>query len=114
MELLDNLTPLLVAVLGAGGIVGGIVALMKLRPEAGQIVVNAAQDALIVQSGVLEALLAENRRLIEKVAAVERENTDLLAKMTQMATELHDLKLQVAANYAADHPDRWRDTRPSD
>jgi threonine dehydratase len=92
----STLAPLVVAVLGVGGFVGGIVALIKLRPETGQIVVNAAQDALIVQSGVLQALHDENTRLNARVIALE--------------AEIRALKAQVLANYAEDHPDRWRRT----
>lgn len=46
-------------VLGGGGIAAGVVALIKVRPEAGQVVVTAAQGALVVQSGVIDELKEE-------------------------------------------------------
>src|SRR5215204_5532071 len=94
METIGDLVPLIVAVLGVGGFIGGVVALVKLRPETGQIVVNAAQDALIVQSGVLQAL--------------HDENTRLNARIVNLEAEIAMLKAQVLANYAEDHPDRWK------
>lgn len=63
--------------LGSGGFLAGIYALLKLRPEAGQITVTAAQGALIVQTGVLESLREEIDRLREDIqelrTSLERE-----------------------------------------
>ena len=84
MEELRAITPLLVALLGAGGIIGGLVALMKLRPEAGQIVVTAAQGALIVQGGVIKSLEEENKRLRDRVEALEAETTGLHAEIADL------------------------------
>lgn len=55
--------PGIIAGIGSGGIVASVVALLKVRPEAGQIVVTAAQGALIVQSGVIEELRKELDRV---------------------------------------------------
>ena len=63
--------PLIVTILSAGGLAGAVVALLKLRPESGAIVVTAAQGALIVQSGVIDALQEENKRLRDRVGALE-------------------------------------------
>lgn len=68
-----QLIPVLVAALGGGGLVGAVVALFKLRPESGAIVVTAAQGALVVQSSVLNELHKENERLRNRVSTLERE-----------------------------------------
>ena len=60
---------LLVALLGAGGVTGAVVALFKARPEAGQISVSAAQGAVIVQTGVIEEL---RQARVDDRAEVER------------------------------------------
>ncbi len=46
---------LIVAVLGGGG----LVALFRARPEGSKILVDAAQGAVIVQSGVIDSLRAD-------------------------------------------------------
>lgn len=79
--MLHDIIPIVVAVLGSGGLLGGIYALLKLRPEAGQIVVTAAQGALIVQSGVIDSLRAENDRLRQRVDQLESEVRSLRQEM---------------------------------
>jgi len=70
---LSDLLPFLVAVIGGSGLIGGVIALLKLRPEAGQIIVTAAQGAVIVQTGVIDSLREENERLRHRVDALEAE-----------------------------------------
>lgn len=71
--MLRDLAPIILAVLGGGGIFGGIYALLKLRPEAGQITVVAAQGAVVVQQGVIETLRDEIRRHMHRIEALEAE-----------------------------------------
>ena len=71
--MLDPLT-IVIAIAGSGGACGGLYALLKLRPEAGQITVSAAQGAVIVQSGVIENLQKEIVRLSEHHTQLEMEN----------------------------------------
>lgn len=59
--------PAAVAILGGGGVVGAIVAFIKVRPEAGNISVQASQGALIVQTGVIENLNKEIARANQKI-----------------------------------------------
>jgi hypothetical protein len=58
---------ILAAVFGGGG----IFALLKIRPEAGQISVSAAQGAVIVQTGVIDTLRSELGRTTNELAKVE-------------------------------------------
>lgn len=53
---MNEWVPVISALLGVSGICGGIYALLKVRPEAGQIVVSAAQGAVVVQTTVIENL----------------------------------------------------------
>lgn len=56
-----DLTTLLVALMG-GGFLSGCVALLKFKPERDVVVVSAAQGAVVVQSGVIDALQEELAR----------------------------------------------------
>jgi len=67
----------LLAVLLGGGFLSGIYMLLKLRPEAGQITVTAAQGAVIVQTGVIDTLKAELDRAQHRLQALEAEQTKI-------------------------------------
>ena len=68
--------PGIISSLIGGGLAASYVALYKVKPEAGQIVVTAAQGALVVQTGVIENLRKELKRVQEeadqKIATLER------------------------------------------
>jgi chromosome segregation ATPase len=51
-----NTATWILAALGSTGLAGAVVALLKLRPESTHILVNAAQGAVIVQTGVIDDL----------------------------------------------------------
>lgn len=70
---LANLAVLVTAIVGAGGLGGLIVALLKVRPEAGQIVVTAAQGAVIVQEKTLERLDHDMDDLRARMKDIEEE-----------------------------------------
>lgn len=53
------LIPLLIGLVGGGGVVGMITALIKVRPEAQQIIVTTAQGALLIATGVIDELKEE-------------------------------------------------------
>jgi hypothetical protein len=55
MDTATLLTGLATLILG-GGFVGGIVALVKLKPEGDQILVNSAKDVVLIQAGALDTL----------------------------------------------------------
>lgn len=65
----EYLPYILSSILGSG-FLSAIYMLLKLRPEAGQITVTAAQGAVIVQTGVIENLRIEMERLREELAEV--------------------------------------------
>lgn len=79
-----NVTAILVALIGSGGIIGSVIAFFKLRPEVGQIVVTAAQGALIVQTGVLESLRDELARVKAIIRSMELENDECRARLTAL------------------------------
>lgn len=67
-------------IVGLGG-GGTIVALLRVSADKGKVVIEAAQGAVIVQSSVIDELLAELKRMSVKVADLERENDDLRARV---------------------------------
>lgn len=82
-----DITPILVAVLG-GGFVTGLVALLRFRVDKDAVVVSAAQGAVVVQSGVIDALQEELARARKdrddertRVLLLEEENRTLKAKL---------------------------------
>lgn len=82
----------LIVAIGSGGLIGGIVALYKMRPEAGQITVSAAQGALIVQTGVIDTLRFEIKRLTEHVDALEKENENCSQRLRAMSERVDSLE----------------------
>lgn len=62
---LSELAPYIVALTAAGGLAGGITALLRVRPESGKLVVEAAEGAVVVQSGVITSLREELEKLRE-------------------------------------------------
>lgn len=87
--------PYIVTVLLSGGFLGGIYALLKLRPEAGQIVVTAAQGALIVQSGVIDSLREELAATREDNAQLREENVKLRNRVSALERRLSTLDREV-------------------
>lgn len=90
-------TPLLTGIISfvfGGGLVTAIIALYKVKPEAGQIVVTAAQGALLVQTGVLENLQKEITRLGEEVESLKSK----LNERDQQILVLQNLILSMKGN----------------
>lgn len=93
--MMHDLVSLFVALLGAGGLVGAVVALVKLRPESGQIVVTAAQGALVVQSGVIESLRNQNAHQQARIDDLQMENNQLRMRVGTLERELHSLRDEI-------------------
>lgn len=85
-------TGLVALIVGLGG-GGGLAALIKLRPERGRIVIDAAQGAVVVQATVIDDLQDELARVKAELAA-EREARQ--AERAEYQRELTDLRSRVA------------------
>lgn len=57
---------IIVAILGSGGVIAGLVAFFKLRTDNARTTVGAAEGAVIVQSGVITSLREEIARIREE------------------------------------------------
>ena len=88
--------PVIIAVVGSGGIIGAIVAFLKVRPEAGQIAVTAAGDALVVQSGVITTLRDENTQLRSRLENLESKVV-LMMDLRERVEELEDERKKLRA-----------------
>lgn len=88
----QSVVNIIIAVVGSGGFLGGIYALLKLRPEAGQITVTAAQGAILVQTGVIDTLREELIRVRAELHAVEKENEALRAANKELRDKLLELE----------------------
>jgi predicted RNase H-like nuclease (RuvC/YqgF family) len=93
---LADYVPIIIAVVGSGGIVGAIVAFLKVRPEAGQIAVTAAGDALVVQSGVITTLREENSQLRLRLENLESK-VALMMDLRERVEELEDERKKLRA-----------------
>lgn len=89
-----QLISVVLGLLGSGGFLAGIYALLKLRPEAGQITVTAAQGAVIVQSGVIDSLRQELNRLSDELedmrmelGLARKENGQLRTRIKMLETK---------------------------
>ena len=91
----SSLTNVIVGLLGGGGLLGGLYALLKLRPEAGQITVTAAQGAVIVQTGVIENLKKEIGRLADHLAEVEMEGASREVELENCTRTITNLNQQI-------------------
>lgn len=82
-----NTATIIVGIIGivfGGGVASAIVALIKVRPEAGQILVTTAQGAVIVQTGVIESLRQEIARLGEEMSELREQNDRLRARVRDL------------------------------
>ena len=87
----DSWIPVIIALIGTGGIGGAIVAFLKVRPEAGQIAVTASQGALVVQTGVIDTLNKENVNLRNRLENLESK-VGMLGDLKERIEVLEDEK----------------------
>ena len=88
-----NLTAVIVALMG-GGFITGLIALLKYKPEKDAIVVSAAKGAVVVQSGVIDALQEELDRARADSALARKEIQEV---RNEFREEVVSLKLELAA-----------------
>lgn len=120
-DTLDHLTPLIIALVSAGGIFGGIVALLRVRPESGKLVVEAAEGAVIVQSGVIESLREELGELSERLDTAREDLDAELERRERCETRLDECDVVLdelrrrleRAEAAVEGVDRPADAPPS-
>ena len=82
-------------VVGTGGITGALYALLKWRPEAGQITVTAAQGAIVVQTGVIENLRKELSRVESDLEEERKTNLDLRYQVAGYKQQVVELTIQL-------------------
>lgn len=85
--------PLASVILG-GGFLGGIVLLLKVRPEAGSVAVMASEKVVVLQMGTitrLEEELGELRSLAHEVHALRDKQASLQRQFDQVVSEKADL-----------------------
>lgn len=85
----ETAVAVVIAVLGSGGLIGGIVALMRVRPESGRMIVEAAEGAVVVQSGVITELRTD---LAEVREEAEREREDCNRKLAACGERIDRLE----------------------
>lgn len=68
---MKDLIPTIIQALFSAGGLGAIYLLLKLRPEAGQITVTAAQGVVLMQSNVIDDLRKENKEFKEELKKME-------------------------------------------
>jgi hypothetical protein len=91
----DILLPIVVGLIGSGGGAAAVATLYKLRPEAGQILITAAQGALVVQTGVLTSLKTEVDRLDDELKEERVENAKLGLELKEVRKENVSLRLEL-------------------
>lgn len=87
-------TQVVVATLGAGGVLGGVAAIAKSRSESARTVVGAAEGAVLVQSGVIAALNAEIARLRVAYADAQRESDEYRVTVDRCEKELDEARVR--------------------
>lgn len=94
---MDVATPLIIALIGGGGLIGAVVALMKVRPENNAAVVTAAQGAVLIQTGLMEQLRSALEETRQELAAERAARRELEEKMTTCTGRVDELERALAA-----------------
>lgn len=98
-----------IAAIFGGGLIAGIAVLLKVRPESGQIVVTAAQGAVIVQSAVIDDLTEEMQRQRGRVDDLQRDLIDAVTESVRLRQRVQTLEGHVRSVEA--ERDRYRKER---
>lgn len=92
---MEQYLPSIVLLLSTGGLIGAIAILVKLRPEAGQIIVTQAQGAVIVQGKVIDDLQEQNAELKEENRQIKAENTEIKSQNRELKRRVGTLEDKV-------------------
>lgn len=94
-----------ITAVSSGGLVGAIATFIKVRPEAGQILIKSATDVVVIQRDAMTDLRTrlasveqERDTLRDRLATVEREKTALEERVTELAQSLSRLREQVTGS----------------
>lgn len=74
----------IIGILFGGGVSAAVATFIKVRPEAGQILVTTAQGAVVVQTGVIESLQRELARISSELDEMRAENSGLRARIREL------------------------------
>lgn len=87
--------PILIALIGSGGVIGAIVAFYKLKPETGQLMVTTAQGVVIIQTGVIESLREEIGVMRTGMKELKRELAEAITRARECAELTAELKQRI-------------------
>ena len=74
---------LISSLLGSGGLLGAVYLLMKLRPEAGMMVVKGAEGVVVMQANYIKKLedrVGQLEKLVEVIEPLRKEVAELTIK----------------------------------
>ncbi|HET9672869.1 MAG TPA: hypothetical protein VFQ40_08495 [Actinomycetota bacterium] len=98
----EQLVAAIVAFVFGGGLVGGVIAFIKVGPERQQLAVTTAEKAASAAGGVIDDLVEQGARqerqiveLAERLRSLENENTELRSRVAGLELERDNLREQV-------------------
>ena len=94
-QMWDRLMTILGVLVGGGGAAGAVYSLMKLRPEASEKSVLAAEKVIELQTKAVERVEAENKALREELKQYEEVNKNLRLEMESMRARIRELEAKV-------------------
>ena len=77
---------LVIGILGGGGLMTAVRTFFTVKPEAGQMLVTTAQGVVLIQTGVIENLEKE----LKRVADESKQNKENFEKCASREKLLHD------------------------
>jgi threonine dehydratase len=96
VDVFSGATPILIAMLGSGGLIAAIVALLKLRPDINSAAVIQAQGAMEVMQHLVEDI-ERNRNYWQKRA------DECASRCKDLEDELHQARQMIRRLSTEDH-----------
>ncbi|MPZ13805.1 MAG: hypothetical protein GEU73_05175 [Chloroflexi bacterium] len=94
-----DLWVIIATILGSGGLGGFIVALLKapsqnrqIGADTDRIIVSAASDVVVIQSGVLETLREELNRATSRYNELDEQNREIKKRLDSMEEQVEALR----------------------